>query len=199
MDENGLGASWAIIVVGRLVKARLRDRASIRPIAANLSVIESSLERWNWSLAKTVRICATIMRTSECAPSCVPSFESRLYVLMQIRPGSDDVPIYIYIAGRGHSGSTLLTLLLARHPRGGCRGRARATCRCRLARDDTTKWVGECSCGERPLACPMWGEVLGRIETRGERRFAHRPVRLAFFRRRHGRRTPRQRHPCAVR
>lgn len=71
-------------------------------------------------------------------------------------------PIYIYIAGRGHSGSTLLTLLLARHPRVVAVGEL-ANLPLQLARDETTKWVGECSCGERPLACPMWGPVLGRI------------------------------------
>ena len=72
-------------------------------------------------------------------------------------------PIYIYIAGRGHSGSTLLTLLLARHPEVVAVGEL-ANLPLQMARDETTKWVGECSCGERPMNCPMWGEVLRRIE-----------------------------------
>ncbi len=72
-------------------------------------------------------------------------------------------PTYIYIAGRGHSGSTLLTLLLARHPRVVAVGEL-ANLPLQVARDETTKWVGRCSCGERPMDCPMWGEVLRRIE-----------------------------------
>jgi hypothetical protein len=78
-------------------------------------------------------------------------------------PAGEQHPVYIYIAARGHSGSTLLTLLLARHPRVVAVGEL-ANLPLQLARDETTKWVGECSCGERPLACPMWGEVLGRIQ-----------------------------------
>jgi hypothetical protein len=72
-------------------------------------------------------------------------------------------PIYIYIAGRGHSGSTLLTLLLARHPRVVAVGEL-ANLSLQIVRDEKTKWVGRCSCGERPVDCPMWGEVLARIE-----------------------------------
>lgn len=78
-------------------------------------------------------------------------------------PAGGRRPVYIYIAARGHSGSTLLTLLLARHPQVVAVGEL-ANLPLQLARDETTKWVGECSCGERPLACPMWGTVLGRIE-----------------------------------
>ena len=79
------------------------------------------------------------------------------------KPAGASRPIYIYIAGRGHSGSTLLTLLLARHPRVVAVGEL-ANLPLQVARDETTKWVGRCSCGERPLDCPMWGAVLRRIE-----------------------------------
>ena len=78
-------------------------------------------------------------------------------------PTGKQSPIYIYIAGRGHSGSTLLTLLLARHPRVVAVGEL-ANLSLQVARDETTKWVGRCSCGERPTDCPMWGEVFSRIE-----------------------------------
>ncbi len=78
-------------------------------------------------------------------------------------PAGTAHPFYIYIAGRGHSGSTLLTLLLARHPQVVAVGEL-ANLPLQIARDETTKWVGECSCGERPLNCPMWGKVLSRIQ-----------------------------------
>lgn len=85
-----------------------------------------------------------------------------------------DRPIYIYIAGRGHSGSTLLTLLLARHPRVVAVGEL-ANLPLQVSRDETTKWVGRCSCGERPLDCPMWGDVLRRIEATSGANFAENP------------------------
>lgn len=88
-------------------------------------------------------------------------------------------PTYIYIAGRGHSGSTLLTLLLARHPRVVAVGEL-ALMPLQIARDGSTKWVGECSCGERPLDCPMWGEVLRRIEADEGVSFAADPFRWRF-------------------
>lgn len=88
-------------------------------------------------------------------------------------------PVYIYIAGRGHSGSTLLTLLLARHPRVVAVGEL-ALMPLQIARDGSTKWVGECSCGERPLDCPMWGEALRRIEAAEGVSFAEDPFHWRF-------------------
>lgn len=88
-------------------------------------------------------------------------------------------PTYIYIAGRGHSGSTLLTLLLARHPRVVAVGEL-ALMPLQIARGENTKWVGECSCGERPLNCPMWGEVLSRIEAKEGISFADDPFSWRF-------------------
>lgn len=71
-------------------------------------------------------------------------------------------PTYVYIAGRGHSGSTLLTMLLARHPRIAAVGEL-SLLPLQLARDETTRWVGRCSCGERPLNCAVWGRLLDEI------------------------------------
>lgn len=73
------------------------------------------------------------------------------------------LPTYVYIAGRGHSGSTLLTLLLARHPQVTAIGEL-SLLSLQIARDETTRWVGQCSCGERPVKCSMWGQVLREIE-----------------------------------
>lgn len=72
-------------------------------------------------------------------------------------------PTYVYIAGRGHSGSTLLTLLMALHPRVAAVGEL-SLLSLQLARDETTRWVGQCSCGERPLDCEVWGRLLEEIE-----------------------------------
>lgn len=77
------------------------------------------------------------------------------------------VPTYVYIAGRGHSGSTLLTLLLARHPRVAAVGEL-SLLPLQLARDESTRWLGQCSCGERPLDCEVWGRLLSDIETEEE-------------------------------
>lgn len=95
--------------------------------------------------------------------------------MSQSSPAGGRQPTYIYIASRGHSGSTLLTLLLARHPRVVAVGEL-ANLSLQLARDETTKWVGECSCGQRPVNCPMWGPILRRIEASDGADFAARPL-----------------------
>ena len=77
--------------------------------------------------------------------------------------GAQATPTYIYIAGRGHSGSTLLTLLLARHPRVAAIGEL-SLLSLQIARDESTRWVGLCSCGERPMECPVWGRILKEVE-----------------------------------
>lgn len=71
-------------------------------------------------------------------------------------------PTYIYIAGRGHSGSTLLTMLLARHPKVAAAGEL-ANLSLQIARDEKARWVGRCSCGERPFDCAVWGKVLANV------------------------------------
>ncbi len=76
--------------------------------------------------------------------------------------GQAQCPKYVYIAGRGHSGSTLLTLLLARHPKVAAIGEL-ANLSLQMARDESTRWVGRCSCVERPFECDVWGKVLREI------------------------------------
>lgn len=71
-------------------------------------------------------------------------------------------PVYVYIASRGHSGSTFLSTLLARHPRIAAVGEL-ALLSLQLARDENTRWVGRCSCGERPFGCPLWGRLLHEV------------------------------------
>ncbi len=72
-------------------------------------------------------------------------------------------PIYVYIAGRGHSGSTLLTLLLGRHERISSMGEV-ANLSLQCYRDHRTRWPGLCSCGERPFDCPVWSTVIDDIK-----------------------------------
>jgi len=77
---------------------------------------------------------------------------------------SIDKPICIYIVGRGHSGSTLLTLLLARHPEVAAVGEL-ANLSLQCFRDgERTKWVGRCGCGERPFDCVVWRELLVQVK-----------------------------------
>ena len=86
-------------------------------------------------------------------------------------------PVYVYIAGRGHSGSTLLTLLLARHPRVAAVGEL-SLLPLQIARDgDGTRWVGQCGCGERPLDCPVWGSLLAEVGRDEGVDFARTPFR----------------------
>lgn len=80
-----------------------------------------------------------------------------------IPASSVDKATCIYIAGRGHSGSTLLTLLLARHPEIAAVGElANLSLQC-YRDEERTKWVGRCGCGKRPFNCEVWGEILGRV------------------------------------
>jgi len=66
---------------------------------------------------------------------------------------------------RGHSGSTLLTSLLARHPQAMAVGEM-ANLGLQLYRKTGARWVGLCSCGERPHDCPVWGPALAEVERR---------------------------------
>lgn len=67
----------------------------------------------------------------------------------------------IYVAGAGHSGSTLLGRLLDRHPEVCSIGSIDGV---RSALDREERF---CGCGERPECCPLWGPVLQQLQ-RGE-------------------------------
>ncbi len=69
---------------------------------------------------------------------------------------------YVYIVGRGHSGSTLLELLLARHPQIAAMGELERLS-LQFARTQLP-YPGLCSCGERPGDCPVWSEVAKAIQ-----------------------------------
>src|SRR5690606_6281097 len=71
-------------------------------------------------------------------------------------------PVYLYISSRGHSGSTFLSMLLARHPQVAAVGEL-AHLPLQVARDEKASWIGRCSCGERPFDCTFWGPVLREI------------------------------------
>ncbi len=75
---------------------------------------------------------------------------------------SSSKPTYIYIVGRGHSGSTLLTLLLGRHKSILAMGELQ-NLSLQCFRDERTRWVGLCSCGQRPFNCEFWYPVLDEI------------------------------------
>lgn len=71
----------------------------------------------------------------------------------------------IYIAGHGHSGSTLLDLIVGSHSRVVSVGEITFTSLQRLF--DLSKREKPCMCGARTSECPLWHEVLLRWEARG--------------------------------
>lgn len=70
---------------------------------------------------------------------------------------------YVYIAGRGRSGSTLLELLLGAHPEIVALGEIEKLS-LQFARDGTSAYPGRCSCGKPPLECPIWSTVADEIK-----------------------------------
>ena len=83
-------------------------------------------------------------------------------------------PLNIYIVGRGHSGSTLLELMLNRSANIAAMGEIDMLS-LQQYRDHRTRWVGQCSCGARPHACEIWGQVLRLIEREHGVDLANRP------------------------
>ena len=77
---------------------------------------------------------------------------------------SSSTPTLIYIVCRGHSGSTMLELLLNRSPRIAAMGEVDVL-PLQIYRDHRTRWVGQCSCLARPMDCPVWGEVISEIQS----------------------------------
>lgn len=71
-------------------------------------------------------------------------------------------PTCIYIASRGHSGSTILEVLLARHREIAAAGEV-ANLGLQCVRQESTSWSGQCGCGLSPFECPVWSEVMSRI------------------------------------
>jgi hypothetical protein len=70
---------------------------------------------------------------------------------------------YIYIASRGHSGSTLLELLLGSHSELLATGELEKIS-LQLARE-TYPWPGMCSCGLRPQECERWKPAFEKIRS----------------------------------
>jgi len=73
------------------------------------------------------------------------------------------LPTVTYIVGRGHSGSTMLELLLNRNPEIAAMGEVNLL-GLQLYRNGQARWIGECSCKKRPHTCPEWGATLRSIE-----------------------------------
>ncbi len=72
-------------------------------------------------------------------------------------------PTFVYIVGRGHSGSTMLELLLNRSENIAAMGEIDMLA-LQIYRDHRTRWVGTCSCEERPQECERWGPVLEKLK-----------------------------------
>jgi hypothetical protein len=71
-------------------------------------------------------------------------------------------PNYIYIVGRGRSGSTLLELMLGGHSDITAMGELEKLS-LQYARDDKAKYPGLCSCGVRPTECEFWSKIATSI------------------------------------
>lgn len=67
---------------------------------------------------------------------------------------------FVYVLSFSYSGSTLLTFLLARHPKIATIGELKAS-----ALGDVSKY--DCSCGQRIQECEFWSHVRARMEQRG--------------------------------
>lgn len=79
-------------------------------------------------------------------------------------PGANGNLPVVFVAGSGHSGSTLLALLLDAHPEIGCVGEASVKPKIRR-RGDSAQAV--CSCGRRIDACPFWTSVFAQVQAQG--------------------------------
>ena len=86
-------------------------------------------------------------------------------------------PLLIYIVARGHSGSTLLELMLNRDSNIAAMGEIDLF-NLQLFRDESTRWIGQCSCGARPAECPRWSVVLQSLENTYGRDLVNQPFSL---------------------
>jgi hypothetical protein len=76
---------------------------------------------------------------------------------------ASEQPTFVYIVGRGHSGSTMLELMLNRSRHIAAMGEIDMLA-LQIYRDHKTRWVGQCSCEERPNVCPHWRAVIDDIK-----------------------------------
>lgn len=88
-------------------------------------------------------------------------------------------PTYLYVAGRGHSGTTLLGALLGNHPQI-CGVGELIYLPLQCYRDERARWIGRCSCGERPFDCEFWGPIIDGIERRYGASLKDRPFSWRF-------------------
>ena len=72
-------------------------------------------------------------------------------------------PTVVYIVGRGHSGSTMLELLLNRSINVAAMGEIDQL-GLQIYRDHRTRWTGMCSCGQRPFECEVWKQVIAAVK-----------------------------------
>ena len=70
----------------------------------------------------------------------------------------------LYVAGSGHTGSTLLALLLDSHPEIACVGESSIKPTI-VNRGSATQH--NCSCGARVVECPFWGQVFTLVREQG--------------------------------
>jgi hypothetical protein len=86
---------------------------------------------------------------------------------------------YIYIGGLPHSGTTLLSLLLGRHPSLVALGEVNL--QLRRMRERPADLTGSlCGCGSAVTECPLWGPVWRAVRRGAEPAADHRLVRAAF-------------------
>jgi hypothetical protein len=74
------------------------------------------------------------------------------------------IPV-VYVAGSGHTGSTLLALLMDSHPQIACVGETSVKPKIRRRGDESAH---QCSCGELVVACPFWNSVAQQVQSQGQ-------------------------------
>ena len=83
------------------------------------------------------------------------------------------MPTVVYVAGLSHSGSTLLHMMLASHPRAVGLGEAFKTLApgpSGLARSRSRR----CTCGKAMEDCPFWGHAAARVPSGDDASFVLR-------------------------
>lgn len=84
----------------------------------------------------------------------------------------------VYIVGRGHSGSTMLELLLNRNPSMAAMGELNLLPLQLYRNGKNSRWTGKCSCGQRPLECPVWGAALNSVASSHKLELRSSPLKL---------------------